>query len=52
MKLRHRSFFDVDELNDAIASLLDAYNHKSIRRKGSCRSVPILSGVIDPVWPY
>jgi transposase len=38
MKLRHRSFFDVDELNDAIASLLDAYNHKTIRRLGQSRT--------------
>jgi transposase len=38
MKLRHRTFFDVDELNDAIASLLDAYNHKVIRRLGQSRT--------------
>jgi len=31
-KLRHRTFFDIDELNEAIASLLDAYNDKVIRR--------------------
>jgi len=38
MKLRHRTFFDVDELNDAIASLLDAYNNKIVRRLGKSRS--------------
>ena len=38
MKLRHRTFFDIDELNDAIASLLDAYNNKVIRRLGKSRS--------------
>ncbi len=38
MKLRHQTFFDVDELNDAIASLLDAYNNKTVRRLGKSRS--------------
>jgi len=38
MKLRHQTFFDVDELNDAIASLLDAYNNKVIRRLGKSRT--------------
>ena len=38
MKLRHQTFFDVDALNDAIASLLDAYNNKVIRRLGKSRS--------------
>jgi len=37
-KLRHRTFFDIDELNDAIASLLDAYNAKVIRRLGKSRA--------------
>lgn len=38
MKLRHRTFFDIDALNDAIATLLDAYNNKVIRRIGKSRS--------------
>ena len=38
MKLRHRTFFDIDELNDAIATLLDAYNNKIIRRIGKSRT--------------
>lgn len=38
MKLRHRSFFDIDELNEAIAPLLDAYNAKTIRRLGKSRA--------------
>jgi transposase len=38
MKLRHQTFFDVNELNDAIASLLDAYNNKVIRRLGKSRT--------------
>ena len=38
MKLRRRTFFDIDELNDAISSLLDAYNNKVIRRLGKSRS--------------
>ena len=38
MKLRHRTFFDIDELNEAIASLLDAYNNKVIRRLGKSRT--------------
>lgn len=38
MKLRHRTFFDMDELNDAIASLLDDYNAKVIRRLGKSRT--------------
>ena len=38
MKLRHRTFFDVNELNDAIASLLDAYNNKVVRRLGKSRT--------------
>ena len=37
-KLRHRTFFDIDELNEAIATLLDAYNSKVIRRIGKSRS--------------
>ena len=38
MKLRRRTFFDVNELNDAISSLLDGYNNKVIRRLGKSRS--------------
>lgn len=38
MKLRHHTFFDINELNDAIASLLDAYNAKIIKRLGKSRS--------------
>ena len=38
MKLRHRTFFDINELNDAISSLLDAYNNKVIRRLGKSRT--------------
>ena len=38
MKLRHQTFFDVNELNDAIAGLLDAYNNKVIRRLKKSRS--------------
>jgi len=37
MKLRHRTFFDIDELNEAIDKLLEAYNHKVIRRIGKSR---------------
>ncbi len=37
MKLRHRSFFSLDELNDAIAELLDSYNAKVVRRLGQSR---------------
>lgn len=37
-KLRHQSFFDSDELNDAIGELIDAYNHKIIRRLGKSRT--------------
>ncbi len=38
MKLRHRTFFDVEELNDAIAPLIDDYNNKVIRRLNKSRS--------------
>lgn len=37
-KLRHRQFFDIDELNDAISELLDGYNAKVIRRLGKSRN--------------
>ena len=37
MKLRHQTFFDLNELNRAIASLLDDYNNKVIRRLGKSR---------------
>jgi hypothetical protein len=36
--LRHRKFFSVDELNDAISSLLDKYNNKVIKRLGKSRT--------------
>lgn len=32
MKLRHRTFFDVDELNDAIGELLESYNGRIVKR--------------------
>ena len=38
MKLRHHTFFDVDELNAAIGELLDAYNAKIVRRLGKSRA--------------
>lgn len=37
-KLRHRTFFDIDELNSAIGELLDGYNAKVIRRLGKSRT--------------
>lgn len=36
-KLRHRTFFDINELNSAIGKLLDAYNAKVIRRLNKSR---------------
>ncbi len=36
--LRDRTFFSVDELNDAIATLLDRYNNKVIKRLGKSRT--------------
>lgn len=38
MKLRHHTFFSVDELNQQINLLLDAYNNKIIRRLGKSRT--------------
>ena len=38
MKLRHRTFFDLGELNDAIAPLIDEYNGKVIRRLNKSRA--------------
>jgi len=38
MKLRHHTFFSVDELNEQINLLLDGYNNKVIRRLGKSRS--------------
>ena len=35
---RHRKFFSVDELNDAIASLLDRYNNKVMKHIGKSRT--------------
>ena len=37
MKLRHHTFFSVDELNEKINELLDGYNNKIIRRLGKSR---------------
>jgi len=37
MRLRHHTFFDINELNDAISQLIDAYNAKVIRRLGKSR---------------
>ena len=37
MKLRNHTFFSVDELNEAIAPLLDQYNDKIIRKLGKSR---------------
>ncbi|RLA71845.1 MAG: hypothetical protein DRG78_24650 [Epsilonproteobacteria bacterium] len=37
MRLRHHTFFCVDELNEQIGSLLDAYNDKVIKRLGKSR---------------
>jgi len=39
MKLRHHTFFSVDELNQQINLLLDGYNNKVIRRLGKSRTV-------------
>lgn len=38
MRLRHHTFFSVDELNEQIGNLLDAYNHKVIKRLGKSRT--------------
>lgn len=38
MKLRHHTFFSVDELNQQINLLLDGYNNKIIRRLGKSRT--------------
>jgi transposase len=38
MKLRHHTFFSVDELNQQINVLLDGYNNKVIRRLGKSRT--------------
>ena len=38
MKLRHHSFFSVDELNQQINLLIDGYNNKIIRRLGKSRT--------------
>jgi transposase len=37
MRLRHHTFFCVDELNEQIGFLLDAYNDKVIKRLGKSR---------------
>jgi len=36
--LRHHTFFDVSELNDAISRLLDRYNNKVVRHLGRSRT--------------
>jgi len=38
MKLRHHTFFSVNELNEQIGALIDAYNNKVIKRLGKSRS--------------
>lgn len=38
MKLRHHTFFSVDELNQQINLLIDGYNNKVIRRLGKSRT--------------
>ena len=38
MRLRHHTFFSVDELNQQINLLLDGYNHKVIRRLNKSRT--------------
>jgi transposase len=38
MRLRHHTFFSVDELNQKINELLDGYNNKLIKRLGKSRS--------------
>jgi hypothetical protein len=38
MKLRHHTFFEVDELNQEINLLIDGYNNKTIRRLGKSRT--------------
>ncbi len=37
-KLRNHTFFSIDELNEAIAPLLDAYNDKVVRKLGKSRT--------------
>lgn len=36
--LRHHTFFDINELNDAISRLLDRYNHKVVRHLDCTRT--------------
>ncbi len=38
MKLRHHTFFSVDELNQQINLLIDGYNNKIVRRLGKSRT--------------
>ena len=38
MRLRHHTFFDINELNDAISQLIDTYNNKVIRRLNKSRT--------------
>ena len=37
-RLRHQTFFSVDELNDSLSSLLDLYNNKIIKRFNKSRT--------------
>lgn len=37
-RLRHRKFFNVDELNDAFSELLDIYNNKIVKRFNKSRT--------------
>ena len=37
-KLRHQTFFSIEELNDALSPLLDAYNNKILKRIDKSRS--------------
>ena len=38
MRLRHHTFFSVDEINQAINELMDAYNNRIIKRLGKSRT--------------
>ena len=37
-RFKHRSFFSVDEINEAISELLDIYNNKIIKKIGKSRT--------------
>ena len=38
MRLRHHTFFSVDQLNEEINKLLDLYNEKKVRRFNRSRT--------------